>query len=79
MGKYDPPDMHVARLKDYVKAADDSDDLMEIAFEESGHEAKDMTRRYRWISRQFAGILIEMREELEGYKAEHYNRQIHGD
>ncbi len=79
MAKYDPPDMHVSRLKDYIKAADDAEDLMEIAFLESSHEAKDHVRRYSWIARLFAGMLMEMREELEGYRAEHYNRQIHGD
>jgi hypothetical protein len=63
--------LHTARLKDYVRAAEDVDDLMEIAYEESLHESDKLVTRYRWIARTFADVILEMRKALEAFENEH--------
>jgi hypothetical protein len=63
--------LHTARLKDYVRAADDRDELMEVAFEESSHESRDNAGRYRWIAVTFADVILEMRKALEAFENEH--------
>ncbi len=63
--------LHKARLKDFVRAADDVDDLMEIALEESLHESNNLVTRYRWIARTFADVILEMRKALEAFENEH--------
>lgn len=57
--------LHKSRLRDYIRAADDIDDLMEIAWEESGHESSSSAHRYRWIARVLGEALLECRNGLE--------------